>query len=277
MRKNRNLAVALALVLILSLVCFTGCGSTEASAESGGVLKLKVNPEIAILYDDAGVVTGLEARNKDAKAILDGYTGFEGKETKEVVLELVDRIADAGYFVEEIEGEVRHIEIEIEAGSKLPSDVFLDDIVKDIKTKITASGLKSPLDVINETDYGMTDFVDTDYGVDNDGDTDYTNYGPDNDGVTDYSDYGTANKNTNVAQPSKPAASTDYDDTDYGPNNDGVTDYDDTDYGPNNDGVTDFNENETPYDNKTDYDDKNTDYDDKDDKDSNYGDSAYDD
>lgn len=41
---------------------------------SGGVLCLKVNPEIAISYDDQGLVTGVTARNDDAKAILDGYT-----------------------------------------------------------------------------------------------------------------------------------------------------------------------------------------------------------
>ena len=80
--------------------------------------------------------------------------------------------------------------------------------------------------------------LDTDYGPNNDGVTDYndTDYGPNNDGITDYND------------------------TDYGPNNDGVTDYNDTDYGPNNDGVTDYND--------TNYDDHGN---------TNYGDTNYDD
>ena len=80
------------------------------------------------------------------------------------------------------------------------------------------TNLTSPVNVNGESNYGWSDYGDTDYGPDNDGVTDYndTDYGSNNDGVTDYND------------------------TDYGPNNDGVTDYNDTDYGTNNDGVTDY-------------------------------------
>ena len=302
MKKRSVIAVALA--LILSLAALAGCGGGSASAPaagtelaSGGVLLLSVNPKIAVEYDKSGLVTGVTARNDDAIAIISGCEGLIGKETRAVVSQLVTAIGEAGYFVEEIEGEARQITIEIESGSALPSQSFLNDVVADVQTTVgsrdwtNAAGEvpaePAPLPQVNTvvpqgtqvnggTDYGMTDYVDTHYGPSNDDVTDHaatinpadgtvtivdTDYGPNNDGVTDYddTDYGPSNDGV-----------TDYDDTDYGPNNDGVTDYDDTDYGPNNDGVTDYDD--------TDYGPNNdgvTDYDDTDYGNSNYGNSNY--
>ena len=227
--------VILSLVLSLSLVA-CGQGVTAPSGETalaeGGVLYLKVNPEIAVAYDTDGNVTSVNSRNADASALLEGYTGFEGKSTREVVSELVTLIGDAGYFVEEIEGEKRQITIEIESGSVLPSETFLDEVVADVKLCISTNDWSNPIALEGTTIYGMSDYVDTDYG-------------PNNDGVTDF-------------------GPTDYNDTDYGPNNDGVTDYDDTDYGPNNDGVTDYDKasdyGNSGYDKSSDYGD--SDYDD---------------
>ena len=265
----------------MSLACLTGCGGqtsadvpSGAELSSGGVLVLSVNPEIAVEYDKDGIVTGVTARNDDALAIINSCKGLIGQQTRDVVSDLVTAIGDAGYFVEEIEGERRQITIEIEAGSSLPGDDFLDDVIADVKAAVDSHNWQTPLNIEGNTDYGITDYVDTDYGPGNDGITDYddTDYGPNNDGVTDYDDTDYDPNNDGV---------TDYDDTDYGPNNDGVTDYDDTDYGPNNDGVTDYDD--TDYgpnnDGVTDYDDTDygpnndgiTDYDD-----TNYGASNYD-
>lgn len=231
--KKRTI-LTLGLVFMMSLACLTGCGgqnetqsASSAPAESasastdiaaGGVLVLKVNPEIAVEYDDAGNVKGVTARNEDAKAIIEQAGDLIGQPAREAVKQLVTLIGDAGYFVEEVEGERRQITIEIEAGSKLPNDAFLDEVVADVKETVNSHQWQAPFDVVNESDYGITEYVDTDYG-------------PDNDGYTDYGD--------------------DDDDTDYGPNNDGVTDYgddqNDTDYGPNNDGVTDYGDGNTNY------------------------------
>ena len=201
---------AIALALILSIACLAGCAqtvSTEsetvAQLASGGVLVLRVNPEIAVEYDDAGIVTGVTARNDDALAIISSCEGLIGQEARAVVTQLVTAIGEAGYFVEEVEGQQRQLTIEIEAGSALPHAGFLDEVVADVRNCVNTNQWTVPMDIANESNYGLTDYVDTDYG-------------PNNDGVTDYND------------------------TDYGPNNDGVTDYDDTDYGPNNDGVTDY-------------------------------------
>ena len=228
--------IAIMMALVMSLACLTGCGQSAAANNgtelaSGGVLVLSVNPEIAVEYDENGLVTGVSARNDDAMDIISNCKGLIGKETREAVTALVSAIGEAGYFVEEIEGERRQITIEIEAGSKLPHDAFLDEVVSDVRDCVNENNWNVPMDVENESDYGITDYVDTDYGPNNDGVTDYddTDYGPDNDGVTDY------------------------DDTDYGPNNDGVTDYDDTDYGPGNDGVTDYDDGQSNYDGNSDY------------------------
>ena len=206
---------------------------------SAGILYLSVNPEIAISYDKDGYVTKVEGRNDDGVSLLKSYTGYEGKKTREVVTELVTAIGEAGYFVEDIDGSKRQIVIEIEAGSALPSDTFLDEVVADVRSCVSSHNWHDPVDLQGERHYDVTD-----YGYDD------TDYGPNNDGVTDYG----------------------YDDTDYGPNNDGVTDYDDTDYGPNNDGVTDYiytdygdDYDDTDYgDDDTDYGDDDTDYGDDD-------------
>lgn len=235
---------AFAMVLMMSLTALTGCAqSTEpanitepadttesanaaepantieptntAELAAGGVLFLRVNPEISVTYDENGNVTKVEGHNDDGSAILENFSGYEGKACRQVVSELVTVIGEAGYFVEEVEGERRQITIEIEAGSALPYDTFLDGVVTDVRECVNRNDWSSPVAVQGESDYGITDYVDTDYG-------------PENDGVTDY------------------------DDTDYGPENDGVTDYDDTDYGPENDGVTDYDDGDTDYDDEGD-------------------------
>lgn len=261
MKKNTRSILAIAMALILSLALFTGCGAANTSGialASGGTLFLKVNPEIAVHYDTDGNVTSVESRNADAEKLLASYTGFEGKSTRDVVAELVTVIGEAGYFVEEIEGERRQITIEIEPGSSLPNDTFLDDVANQVRAAVNAHDWTAPINMNDVTIYD-----DTDYGPNNDGITDYrdTDYGPNNDGVTDYTDYGTA-----ATEPAtQPAAKsntgrtsqhhTDYHDTDYGSSNSGHTDYRDTDYGPDHDGVTDYNTTDygaSPYDG-TDY------------------------
>lgn len=242
------------------VLCLTACGQAAAnptdgvSLADGGVLVLSVNPEIAVEYDENGNVTGVTARNDDALAIINSCTGLIGQPAQNVVTELVTAIGEAGYFVEEVEGEGRQITLEIEPGSSLPSEAFLNEVVEGIRICISTNDWTTPVVVEGESDYGMTDYVDTDYGVGNDGFTDYddTDYGPDHDGVTDYdhninddTDYGEGNDGVTDYD------GTDYaDNTDYGINADGNTDYNDSDYGVWGDGLTDYDHND---DDSTDY------------------------
>lgn len=143
---------ALLLVLALSALLLVGCAVPEQLAANilspaqvevrtesqeklltGGVLCLKINPEIALHYDENGKVTKLEGRNADGAKLLENFAGYEGKETSEVLEELVQRIGEAGYFVEEAEGSARKIVLELDPGSQVPSETFLEDMAAHVK------------------------------------------------------------------------------------------------------------------------------------------------
>ena len=229
MKRRKILAAASSLAVLAALL--TGCGAQpQESSVTAGVLTLRVNPEIAIHYNQSGKVVALEGDNQDGREIVEAYPDYIGKECEVVVQELVEEIHAAGYFVEEVEGQPRRVVLELDDDSQEPREDFLKDMSRSAQDALEGLSLGSavvveddgaavaPSPKASEAPVGASDYNDTDYGPNNDGVTDYndTDYGPNNDGVTDY------------------------DDTDYGPNNDGVTDYNDTDYGPNNDGVTDY-------------------------------------
>ncbi len=257
MKKLSVLSIITALVLTIALLA--GCTKTPTSLTDssvelaeGGVILLSVNPKIAVEYDEAGKVTGIIARNDDALKIVASCEGLIGLETKEVITRLVDAIGQAGYFVEEIDGSTRQITLEIESGSLLPEQTFLEDIVAAVKEYVSENNWSSPVEIAGTPDYEITD-----YGIYSDGITDYhnpdctaeghaqgctdyydghTNYGITDYGNTDYH-HSTTTTQTSEAAPSttqqQPVQGyTDYYDgkTDY--NTDyGVSDYNDSDYG----------------------------------------------
>lgn len=284
---KKKLMATLAAVLTFSLCggLFTGCGSREAAApksdigttvqteETGGVISIKVNPELVVHYDEKGMVTKIEARNDDGEKIITDYSGFEGKECRLVIGELVAKINEAGYFVEETDGKANQITLEIEEGSVLPQENFLNTIVAEIQKYTSQQKISTPVAVNGESTYGWSNYGDTDYGPDNDGITDYgdTDYGTTGDGVTDYDDKKPNNNSgTSTSQGSQNnsgsanSGNSDYGNTNYGNTNYGNTNYGNTDYGSNSDGVTDYND-----DGDSGYDSGDSGYDD--------GDSGYDD
>lgn len=245
--KKRNTAFILAAALTIGVTggMLSGCGSsptaTASSAKSetqdkkeGGLLTLKINPEIDIAYNNEGNVTNVDGQNDDGDKIAAEYIDYAGKDCQEVVSDLVAKIDEAGYFTANADGTPKEITLEIEKGSVLPEENFLKNIVAGIQEYTSSKQLAAPVNVNGESNYGWTNYGDTDYG-------------PDNDGVTDYS----APAETPAASGTSPAAGdtdygagsdgvTDYGDTDYGAGSDGVTDYGDTDYGAGSDGVTDY-------------------------------------
>ena len=175
--KRRNRGKLWAGILILCAGLMVGCaekqeetavltGSEAAVQESGGTLVLKVNPEIAVEYDENGKVTAVTGRNEDGKQIVEGYQDYIGKECHEVVEDLVGLIHEAGYFVEEVEGESRKITIEIETGSILPEEDFVDEIVAGVQTYVKNMQLDSPVVAGEQGGDGTTDFdiYEHDYG-----------------------------------------------------------------------------------------------------------------
>ncbi len=175
--KRRNRGKLWAGILILCAGLMAGCaekqeetvvltGSEAAVQESGGTLVLKVNPEIAVEYDENRKVTAVTGRNEDGKQIVESYQDYIGKECHEVVEDLVGLIHEAGYFVEEVEGESRKITIEIETGSILPEEDFVDEIVAGVQTYVKDMQLNSPVVTGEESGDGTTDFdiYEHDYG-----------------------------------------------------------------------------------------------------------------
>lgn len=141
------------LVLAFSASLLMGCGAPASNATqeqqahlrksaqaeiqsellSGGVLCLKINPEIALHYDENGKVTKLEGRNPEGIVLLQNFTGYIGKETSQVLEELVQIIGQAGYFEEEAEGKARKIVLELDPGSRVPHEKFLEDMAAHVK------------------------------------------------------------------------------------------------------------------------------------------------
>ena len=229
---NKNLTVLLATLLALivgggagfALAQGTGliaapAASADATAvtekqlpypEGGGTLILRVNPEFAIHYDAQGKVVGVEELNDDAHAMALDLASYEGQECRAAVQALVTKIREAGYFVEEIEGAgTNAIGLEVEQGSSLPSSDFLRNIVHDSQSYVVSQNLTAPMTVTGASNYGWTDYGDTDYGPDNDGVTDYydSDYGALNDGVTDYVEPAASAPATSAPAASAPASS----------------------------------------------------------------------
>ncbi len=114
-----------------------------ATAEPAGVLLLSVNPEIEIEYDERGLVTEVEGVNEEGRGIAAGYSGFEGRECREVVSELVTEIYESGHFNRTIDGHDRNVVVKLEQGSEYPGDEFLNGIESEVRTTVNGFGLES--------------------------------------------------------------------------------------------------------------------------------------
>ena len=167
--KNKKNISMKALGLTLSAafaVLLAGCGAqTSSQTESGsasdltvagkttaGTLLLSVNPEIEIGYDEKGLVQAVEGVNDDGKAVVAGYTDFEGKTSTEVVNELVEKIYDGGYLADKINGNDKNIVVKLEEGSIHPEDDFLEKVADGVRQTVSENGMKSNTMVVNDQD-----------------------------------------------------------------------------------------------------------------------------
>ena len=132
MKKNFTLKLfGLALTAALTLTALAACGSSvgmdtppdgagstnpvvqEAANGSVGTVLLSVNPEIEIDYDELGNVVALNALNDDGRAVLEAYTGYEGRACTAVIGELVSEINAGGYFDATIDGHEKNIVLKL--------------------------------------------------------------------------------------------------------------------------------------------------------------------
>ena len=140
MKKNK---ILLFLILILSLI-MTACGQKNAdntkkveSVGNKGTLIVSVNPEVKVEYDSKGNVTAIKANNSDANAILKELSGLEGKPVKEVVKSIVEKIGEKGYLKPEIDkANSKEIVLELEKGSFVPNEEFINNVVAEIQAYI---------------------------------------------------------------------------------------------------------------------------------------------
>lgn len=157
MNKKKLSVIGMALIALLLFI--SGCSSNNAttgieeittaqgeSLSSSGTIVLKINPEIAIEYNEEGLVTNIFGKNDDGQKIIDTYKDFIGKDSGLVLEELIALIDEAGYFVEEVEGESRQIILELESGSILPEDNFLEVLAMNIQNAVT--NLSTDADVV---------------------------------------------------------------------------------------------------------------------------------
>ena len=136
-----------------------GCGQAPeqetagTSLSEGGTLLLSVNPEIQIDYNKEGHVTALTGKNEDGKSIVAGYPDYVGKECDDVLEDLIVAINDAGYFIEDIDGHEKNIVLQLEPGSVLPSDDFLEEISASTQAAVKGLSLSSGIVTIDDDDY----------------------------------------------------------------------------------------------------------------------------
>ena len=282
MKTRRKLFAAVSSLAVALTVLLTGCAEPEGAAlRDTGTLTLSVNPEIQIEYNRDGKVTALTGRNDDGKGIVEAYPDYIGKDCEDVLKDLIVEINEAGYFVDDIDGNKKNIVLQLEPGSVLPSDNFLADMSASTQEAVRGLELSSGIVTIDDDDYdpayakdgkpspyitlekaqeialaqanvNAADAVFDDKEFDHDDGTPIFELEfMANGNEYEYDIHAVTGKvvkaehktaGTQGGTPATGSGSTNYNDTDYGPNNDGVTDYNDTDYGPNNDGVTDYND-----------------------------------
>lgn len=234
--KFRKAVLVGAVALMLGAVSLTGCVSnnstaynplTDNAAMAGGVICIKVNPEIAVRYDANGLVTEVTARNPEAQAIVNAYTDYKGKGTKQVVGELITAIGNAGYYVDDVDGGTRTVTLEIENGSYVPSESFMNDVTEGAKATLSNNNWKGEVNTVDRVQAAEATTVEPTTVAPTTAEPKTTAAAPKPANTTKAKPKTTANKTTakKTTGTTRKYVGTDYYNTDYGPYSDGSTDY----------------------------------------------------
>ena len=304
-KKSGIVAIFLSVLLVVGVMA--GCSSSQTDLnpnQPAGSLLLKVNPEIRVSYDEDGQMISIEGKNAEGQQIVEQMGDFSGKPVKEIVNELVTLIYDAGYLVEEIDGDRKNIIIEIESGSHIPSEDFVEKIMIDVERLLTVKNTDTEIQIMNTSNYGDSDYSDytdtSDYFdySDEAGNSDNSAYSDTSDSeydakssatettanqptaqmitrstganqtTSDTSDYSDYSDYTDISENTVYSDDSDY--SDYGETNDAPDDYDNSDYNDSDYDDSDYSDysetsNEMDDSDDSDYDDsENSDYSDYD-------------
>ena len=156
MKLRRKLFAAVSSLAVASAVLLAGCGAPaqEGTAlKETGTLTLSVNPEIQIEYNGDGKVTALTGRNDDGKDIVEAYPDYIGKDCEAGLRDLIVEINEAGYFVDDIDGNKKNIVLQLEPGSVLPDDDFLEEMCASTQAAVQGLDLSSGIVTIDSGDY----------------------------------------------------------------------------------------------------------------------------
>ena len=154
-RTHKNIARALLMVL-LPAALLAGCAAPADQGQTlgeKGLLTLSVNPEIQIEYNKEGRVTALTGGNEDGRQVVQAYPDYVGKPCGQVLSDLIGQIHKAGYFVEEVDGNAKSIVLELEPGSALPSQDFLQQMSACTQQAVKELALGSGIVTIDEDDH----------------------------------------------------------------------------------------------------------------------------
>lgn len=161
MKRRISLLALVSSLAVLIAVLLTGCAPANNAESEKGYLKLSVNPEIRIEYNADGLVTGLEGLNRDGSDIVSGYGDYIGKSCSDVLKDLVADIYQAGYFIEDADSGRRQVVLQIEPGSALPDDDFLELLRGDVQAEMKDLALEAPVVDIDSSDYDQRYASDT--------------------------------------------------------------------------------------------------------------------
>lgn len=164
MKKTIKL-MSLALAVVMAVALFSGCGAAPSTLENApvpeapavaGRIVVSVNPEVAVDYDAKGTVVNVEGLNEDGVYVATQYgDGYEGKETRVVVSEIVDLIYVDGYFETTVDGHDKNIIVKVDQGSELPSDDFVDVIAGDVRVVVSGHNSGSTAVTVGLGDYSF--------------------------------------------------------------------------------------------------------------------------
>ena len=166
-KMNLRKTLALTVTTALALTLLTGCGASQtmemsspvAESKVAGTVLLSINPEIKIEYDEHGFVLEIEGMNDDGKTVTAEVAEYKGKECKSVVNELVQKIYEAGFFAETVDGHAKNIILKLEEGSAYPDDDFLESIADEAREAVKAHGIGSAAMTIQKTDLDDNGYI----------------------------------------------------------------------------------------------------------------------
>lgn len=166
-KMNLRKTLALTVTTALALTLLTGCGASQtmemsspvAESKVAGTVLLSINPEIKIEYDENGFVLEIEGMNDDGKTVAAEVAEYKGKECKSVVNELVQKIYEAGFFAETVDGHAKNIILKLEEGSAYPDDDFLESIADEAREAVKAHGIGSAAMTIQKTDLDDNGYI----------------------------------------------------------------------------------------------------------------------